>query len=152
MGGWGSWAKGGRVRVLGKGWVGEWVGEGLGQRVGGWGSSWWRERQEKAQCFPPCINIFLYKIKNCKNNCKMWRIGNCFLSAPVHIPPNEIPHQTAVLSKSWSINFVCFKKERVNIENIMLMKTASCTQTEVFALPLYTTCKTFPFPSFWSIA
>ena len=38
--------------------------------------------------------IFLYKIKNCENNCKMWRIGNCFLSAPVHIPPNEIPHQT----------------------------------------------------------
>ena len=40
------------------------------------------------------IHIFLYKIKNCKNNCKMWRIGNCFLSALVHIPPNEIPHQT----------------------------------------------------------
>ena len=80
--------KGGWVRVKG------WVGEGLGQRVGGSGSSWWRERQEKVQCFPLCINIFLYKIKNCKNNCKMWRIGNCFLSAPVHIPPNEIPHQT----------------------------------------------------------
>ena len=39
-------------------------------------------------------NLILYKIKNCKNNCKMWHIGNCFLSAPVHIPPNEIPHQT----------------------------------------------------------
>ena len=23
----------------------------------------------------------------------MWRIGNCFLSAPVHIPPIEIPPQ-----------------------------------------------------------
>ena len=42
----------------------------------------------------PPNEIFLYKIKNCKNNCKMWRIGNCFLSAPVHIPPNETPHQT----------------------------------------------------------
>ena len=70
------------MRVLGKGWVGEGlVGGGRGRR--------------RCSVFRRVSKFFcIYKIKNCKNNCKMWRIGNCFLSAPVHIPPNEIPHQT----------------------------------------------------------
>ena len=69
--------------------------------------------RHQAIVFRSCTNFFLYlctfscfqnrfwlicvrKEKTAKNKYKMWRIGNCYLSAPVRIPlrdHSEIPHQ-----------------------------------------------------------
>ena len=69
--------------------------------------------RHQAIVFRSCTNFFLYlctfscfqnrfwlicvrKEKTVKNKCKMWRIGNCYLSAPVRIPlrdHSEVPHQ-----------------------------------------------------------